>query len=301
MNYFNIEDYTINNCNIKIIRDDIFPFIGGGNKARKALEYESQLKQKGYNAIVTTGGIQSNHNRAMALLAAKNNWKCHIVYHGEKERYLREKGNALFVKNSGATVEFVKENEISTAMDNAMLNFENLGYKPYYVTGGGHDICGGIAICNAVKDLKQYCIENNYSPQYIFLPSGTGSTQSGIIAGLEKYGLGNVTVIGISIARKRERGIQAITNYLKNLTQKLQIANDLTNRIVFIDDYLFGGYELYNSNLESFITTIMKKTGLVFDTTYSGKAFYGMFDIISKFKLNNCIFWHTGGIFNTLT
>lgn len=300
MNYFKIEDYTINGHRLKIIRDDIFPFIGGGNKARKALEYESILKNDGYNAIVTTGGVQSNHNRAMALLAAKNNWECHIVYHGNKERYLREKGNALLVRNSGAEVEFVNENEIAVAMNNAMLKYQIQGYKPYYVTGGGHDICGGLAICNAIKELKQYCVENNYTPEHIFLASGTGSTQSGIIAGLEKYGLSNVKVIGISIARKKERGIYVISKYLSELATSLQINKDLTDKIIFVDDYLFGGYESYNSNLENFISSIMVKTGLVFDTTYSGKALYGMVDMISKYNLNNCIFWHTGGILNTL-
>lgn len=300
MNYFKIEDYTINGHQLKIIRDDIFPFIGGGNKARKALEYESILKKDGYNVIVTTGGVQSNHNRAMALLAAKNNWKCHIVYHGNKERYLREKGNALLVRNSGAEVEFVSENEIAVAMDNAMLKYQIQGYKPYYVTGGGHDICGGIAISNAIKQLKQYCDNNNYLPQYIFLASGTGSTQAGIIAGLERYGLRNVTVIGISIARKKTRGIQVISKYLSELNSHLQINNDLTNKIIFIDDYLFGGYESYNSTLEDFIISITRQTGLVFDTTYSGKALYGTMDLITQNNLKNCIFWHTGGILNTL-
>ena len=52
----------------------------GGNKARKALEYEKLLRSEGYNAIVTCGGIHSNHNRAMALMAMANGWECHLVY-----------------------------------------------------------------------------------------------------------------------------------------------------------------------------------------------------------------------------
>ena len=78
-----------------MVRDDIFPFIGGGSKARKAIAYEQYLKEHEYNAVVTTGGIQSNHNRAIALMAARNGWKCHLVYHGTEERFNSEKGNAL--------------------------------------------------------------------------------------------------------------------------------------------------------------------------------------------------------------
>lgn len=47
------ENYTIEGVTIKIVRDDIFPFVGGGSKARKAVAYEKFLKKGGYNAIVT--------------------------------------------------------------------------------------------------------------------------------------------------------------------------------------------------------------------------------------------------------
>ena len=40
---------------IKVIRDDLYPFVGGGNKARKALYYERYMIEHGLNAIVTTG------------------------------------------------------------------------------------------------------------------------------------------------------------------------------------------------------------------------------------------------------
>ena len=75
------------NVNLHIVRDDVFPFIGGGSKARKAIYYEAFLREQGYNAVVTCGGIQSNHNRAIALMAARNGWKCHLCIQGSEERY----------------------------------------------------------------------------------------------------------------------------------------------------------------------------------------------------------------------
>ena len=90
-----------------IVRDDIFPFIGGGGKARKAVEYEALFREQGYNALVTCGGIQSNHNRAMALMAAKNGWKCHLCIQGTEERFLQEKGNALLDRISGAECKLI--------------------------------------------------------------------------------------------------------------------------------------------------------------------------------------------------
>ena len=67
-----LEKYNVWGHILTILRDDLFPFIGGGSKARKAIAYEAFLKENGYNALVTCGGIQSNHNRAIALMAARN-------------------------------------------------------------------------------------------------------------------------------------------------------------------------------------------------------------------------------------
>ena len=91
--------------------------MGGGNKARKALEYEKLIRSEGYNAIVTCGGIHSNHNRAMALMAMANGWECHLVYHGDKGVFMKGGGNADLVKMTNATYEFVKVDAISNAMD----------------------------------------------------------------------------------------------------------------------------------------------------------------------------------------
>lgn len=296
-----IENLTIENRKIKIIRDDVFPFPGGGNKARKAIEYERYFKENKVNAIVTTGGIQSNHCRAMAILASKNKWKCHLVFHGTKEKFFQEKGNALLVRNTNATCEFVTPSEISQAMDNAMANYKSQGLNPYYVTGGGHDIPGGIAYVKAIKDLKVYSDESNWKPDIIFLASGTGSTQSGILVGLNLIGWQDVKVIGISIAREKVRGASVIKTYTEMLSKKLNISDNWNKKINLIDDFLYGGYEQTIPEMENWLHLIMKDTGILFDSTYSGKALWGMYNLMQSIdQEKNILFWHTGGIMNLL-
>ena len=78
MTFIHIDDYLIDGIPVKMVRDDLFPFIGGGSKARKAIEYEAFLKQGGFNAVVTCGGIQSNHNRAIALMCVFKEKKCDL-------------------------------------------------------------------------------------------------------------------------------------------------------------------------------------------------------------------------------
>ncbi|MBS5980543.1 MAG: pyridoxal-phosphate dependent enzyme [Dysgonomonas mossii] len=285
---------------IRVFRDDLFPFLGGGNKGRKILFIEKDIKQRGCNAVVSTGGVQSNHCRAVAILAAQNHWPCTLILHGDKERLYSESGNARIIKTSGANVIFVNDaSEISECMDNAMNLYSKKNLNPYYIQGGGHTIDGGLAYIDAVRELEQYSISNNWFPEYIFLASGTGSTQAGLLAGVGKYKIPS-KVIGISVAREKHRAEENINNFYTKLCLAFDIKH-LKNDIIVLDDYLCGGYEKYNSELKKLSLDSVRKYGFTLDTTYTGKAFYGMLDYIKQNNINsNILFWHTGGIFNFL-
>lgn len=176
------------------------------------------------------------------------------------------------------------------------------GYNPYYVIGGGHNIPGGVCFVDAIKNLRTQCDKTGYKPDYIFLASGTGSTQAGIVVGLDIVGWSDVKCIGISIARQHERGKQVVTDFANMLASHYGIDKDYTDRIFFNAEYLCGGYEKYTQELEQYLKQAMAQTGIVFDTTYSGKGFYGMMQEIKKLELKNknIIFWHTGGIMNIM-
>lgn len=302
MPFLELSTISFEGIHLHVVRDDIFPFIGGGSKARKAVYYEKYLKEQGYNAVVTCGGIQSNHNRAIALMAARNGWKCHLCIQGEESRFIQEKGNALLDRLSGAECELIHPEDTAIAMDRAMLSLQQSGYRPYYVHGGGHDIPGGVAFVDAVRELKQVCDLENYKPDYIFHASGTGSTQAGLIVGLDQVGWGDVKVIGISVARQYERGKQVITDFANMLADYYGMDARYDDKVFFNTDYLCGGYEKYTPEMKDYLTKAMAMTGLVFDTTYSGKAFFGMMDMIKKNDLQrqNILFWHTGGIMNIM-
>lgn len=302
MDYVILDSILYDNENIMVVRDDIYPFIGGGSKARKALYYEAYIKEHGYNAVVTCGGIQSNHNRAIALMAARNGWKCYLCVQGSEDRFLQEKGNALLDRLSGAECELIHPNDTAESMDRAMMKLASKGYKPYYIHGGGHDLPGGIAFVDAVSSLKDKCDKIGYKPEFIFHASGTGSTQAGILVGLDRVGWSDVNVIGISVARQYERGKQVIVDFTNMLAKYYGMQKQYDDNVNFCTDYLYGGYECYTPLMAAYLSNAMKSTGLIFDTTYSGKAFYGMMDLIKKKHIGhkNILFWHTGGIMNIM-
>jgi len=53
--------------------------------------------------------------------------------------------------------------------------------------------------------------------------------------------------------------------------------------------------------MEKWLDEIMFQTGVYFDTTYSGKALWGMYHILNTVDTyKNVLFWHTGGLMNLL-
>lgn len=294
------------NCNIEILnpallvfRDDLYPFLGGGNKGRKIKYIEKDIIYKKANALVTTGGIQSNHNRATAILAAQNGWKCTLVVHGNEKEFFESNGNSLLMQLSGAEIDFTEPDKIAESMDLAMEKYRKQGDKPYYIYGGGHTMEGGLAYIDAVKELKVALEQVNETIDYVFIASGTGSTQAGILAGLDKEQM-DVEVIGISVGREQQRAEAVVTEFYNELCAHYQIA--CTNRkVTVLDDYLCGGYGKYNDGILKTSLNSVKNFGFTLDRTYTAKAFYGMQDYIKKNNIQGkVLFWHTGGLLNFL-
>lgn len=114
-------------------------------------------------------------------------------------------------------------------------------------------------------------------------------------------GWSDVRLIGISVARQKERGTAVIEEFANMLAKHYGIGKDYTGLIDFNTDYLCGGYENYTSEISEYLDRVMSETGIMLDTTYSGKAFYGMMDYLRKNNIEDeILFWHTGGIMNLM-
>jgi len=267
----------------------------GGNKVRKLMYAGKEISEGGYNAIVTTGGIQSNHCRVTALYCAEKRLKCVLVLHGDKDSFFKQKGNALLMRMSGAGCHFVKPADIGDAMDAAMNDLKESGDKPFYLHGGGHNRFGVQAYIDAIELLEKDC--GDTFPGHIFVASGTGSTQAGLLAGLEKKGKTDTQVHGISVARGKKRGREGVLEALE-----LVGCSVCKDRVLFYDDYLFGGYGKSSDHLTAFINKIAAQTGIIVDPCYTGKALFGMMDLARKYNIaeEGLLFWHTGGILNLM-
>lgn len=284
--------------NLYVKRDDLFPLPGGGSKARKMNYILNKEVRNEYNAIVTTGSNQSNHLRAAALWASMLGWKIICIVHDE-EPYLFE-GNLKIVRLVGAELRFVDKQFVKEAMDIAMDDLREEGYNPFYIWGGGHSVEGAFAYYEAIKELVAQL--KGKGIDYLFVPSGTGTTQAGIEIGVRQF-MPNCKVIGVSVAREKQKGEKAVLESMESLNKFLNNSLKIVGGIGFDDRWIGDGYEGVYPELLEIIGWAAKKEGLILDPTYTGKAFYALCEYVKNKTIQpkaNVLFWHTGGLFNLL-
>ena len=288
----NLGEFMHNSLSIK--RDDFIPYSFGGNKARKAELFFAEIDRFGYDCVVTYGSSHSNHCRIIANMAAMRNMKCCIIGPSEvSDTTFNSRFMALF----GAELIAVPAEQVHDTIENKFKQLREEGENPYFIPGGGHGNIGTEAYVQCYHEIHSYEQEQNTRFDYIFFASGTGTTHSGLVCGqlLEKD---ERDIVGISIARKNPRGREVVLDSIRDYLGKTEIPEEtIQRRTIFIDDYIGCGYGQGN---EAVITTIkdsMIRYGIPLDSTYTGKAFYGMKQYLAAHQIQgkNILFIHTGG------
>lgn len=287
-------EYLNNNLYIK--REDYIPFSFGGNKARKAKLFFDEIDSKGNNCVVTYGSSSSNHCRVISNMAASRGIPCYVISpHESSENTFNSKLMDLY----GAKITIVPVENVHETIEKQLEILKENNYNPYFIAGGGHGNIGTQAYLNCYKEINSYEEKNKILFDYIFFASGTGTTQAGLVCGKLLYN-SKCKIIGISIARKNPYGrtvvIDSIKDYL-NYIDKNFSGNEIENATIFLDDYTFDKYGSKDACIEDLIKEVLLNYGLPLDSTYTGKAFYGMKEYLIKnnIKGKKILFIHTGG------
>lgn len=284
---------TFNNNHFYIKRDDLLPFSFGGNKARKAVLFFQDIEKKGSDCIVTYGSSSSNHCRIIANMAAARNMPCFLISPDEthKKTY-----NSEMMAVFGAQTTYCSVSRVKETIENTMNQLRQEGCNPYFIQGGGHGNLGTEAYVRAYDEIKNFEQNNRIHFDYIFLTSGTGTTQAGLICGklLHKD---QRQIIGISNARKNPYGGQVVLDSINDYM--ISIGRDAVceDEVCFIDDYTGEGYGKANPMIIKTIKKVLINEGIPLDSTYTGKGYYGMKLYIKEKNITdkNILFIHTGG------
>lgn len=289
---------NISDAQIFIKRDDLIPFSFGGNKVRIAQEYYADMDAKGKNCMIGYGNARSNLCRVLANMSYARQGVCHIISPSEDNGSRIETSNSRIVKSCGSIVHLVDKSSVTDAVEAVIAECEEAGFSSYYMYGDkygkGNEAVPVRAYVKVYNEIQQQCNEMGIKFDTIFLATGTGMTQAGLVAGRQLSG-GSERIVGISVARKKEQEIQILLSYVKAYFDSIDV-NMATGDIEVVDNYLCGGYGQYDDNITSTIRNMFLMEGIPLDPTYTGKAFYGMLQTIIKEKITgNVLFIHTGG------
>lgn len=279
-----------------IKRDDLIPVSFGGNKARKAVLFFREIDAGDYDCVVTYGSGSSNHCRVVSNLAAMRKMPCYII---EPQEASKPTFNRKMMELFGAQWITVPVCDVHDTIENKLRQLQAQGKKPYFIPGGGHGNLGTQAYVNCYEEIRAFEKEWQTYFDYIFLASGTGTTQAGLICGQLMYGDAR-KIVGISIARKNPRGGQVVVDSVQSYLDAMRIGmteEEIRRATVFDDSYTEGGYGKESDKIQQEIKQMLLQHGIPLDTTYTGKAYWGMRDYIQRWgiKGKNILFIHTGG------
>ncbi len=287
---------------VYIKRDDQTGLASGGNKTRKLEFLIQEAINLGFDTIITPGAQQSNHCRQTAAACNKAGLECHLLLNGvEPENF---QGNLLLDKILGAHLHFSGEKNKGRcqALENLKQKLINQGKKPYIVPVGGSNLTGALGYVSAVAELKQQMKALNLDFDYIFFASSSGGTQAGLMIGQYLYNLGG-KLMPVMIDKEEEMQVplnQKIFDIIMAFNHQSQHKIDLLiEDIPLIKGYNSSGYGTVTTHEKEAIKVMAHEEGILLDPVYTGRAFYGMWDMLTRHLLpenSRVLFWHTGGL-----
>lgn len=288
--------------NIYIKRDDQTGIEFSGNKIRK-LEYcVGEALDKNCDYLITCGGIQSNHCRATAAVAAKLGLGAYLVLRGEEDT--PAEGNLFFNKMFGAKIKFVTgdeyKNKRAEIMEGIKKELEKKGHKPYIIPEGASNGVGSLGYITAMEEILKQEEEMGIKFDAIVVTVGSGGTYAGLYYG-NRIKDNPATIYGFNITETNEHFKKIVANLLEEISQytgeKIVVTLDDIN---IVDGYVGRGYAKSRPEEIKFLSYLAKLEGIILDPVYTGKAMYGLVEEIKKGTFNeheNILFIHTGGIF----
>jgi len=276
-------------------RDDAIPFGFGGNKVRKLAFVGAQAVADGADALVTTGGIQSNHARVTAAVAATLGMQCVLIANGTRQE--RPTANALLDALLGADVRYVSSREErNAAIDDAVAELEREGRTPFRIPLGASTPLGALGFAHAVGEM----LDQGPAPDVIYHSSSSGGTQAGLLAGCALHGLAT-RVVGVS----PDDPVASIAGRVREVMQGMGSLLGVDGaalagaRPIEVDDAFIGdGYGVPSDASREAQRLAAQSEAIFVDNTYTAKALAGLIAAVRARRIPEdatVLFWHTGG------
>ncbi len=285
-----------------IKRDDVMELAHGGNKTRK-LEYSlAAALESGAKAVVTQGGLQSNHVRQTVSGAARVGLEAHVILSNpvpEMKDELMGSGNFLMDQIMGAHM-YVAEDGRGPVVEQVLADLTAAGKNPYNIPSGASNGVGSMGYVNCARELINQWNAMGISPSHIFHPTGSCGTQAGLLAGFRYFGNTTTKVMGVSVGGPAEPVRNRIRQILNEACEMIGVSSDIVSDddIIVVDEYYGQAYGYPTEAGIEAVKTVASREGVITDPVYTGKAMSAMLDMVKSDKLTNArdvTFLHTGG------
>ena len=277
----------------------------GGNKVRKLEYLVPEALAQGCDTLVSIGGVQSNHTRQVAAVAAHLGLKAVLV----QEKWVDwddpvndRVGNIMLSRLMGAEVRLDPAGfdiGFRDSWNQALDDVRAAGGTPYAIPAGASDHpLGGLGFANWAYEVEQQERELGVFFDTIIVCSVTGSTHAGMIAGFAGQSRPR-RVIGIDASAKLEATRDQVARIARSTAELIGLGRDLRDDEITVLEGWAGDY--YGIPVQSTIdamTLIGRLEGVIIDPVYEGKSMAGLIDLVTSGEIpkdSTVLYAHLGG------
>lgn len=287
-------------------REDCNSGVGlGGNKLRKLEYIVPDALASGADTLVSIGGVQSNHTRMVAAVAAKLGMKCRLVQESwvpHDDAVYDRVGNILLTRLMGADSRIVDDGfdiGIRQSWEDAMQSVRDEGGIPYGIPAGAsvHKY-GCLGYIGFAEEVQAQEAELGFEFDYVVVCVVTGSTQGGMIVGFKAVNRAH-QVIGIDASYKPDQTRNQVTEIVQKTAELVQLGQEFTAEDVHINpDYAYPAYGVPSAETNEAIRLAARTEAMITDPVYEGKSMQGLIDLVRKGffpKGSKVLYAHLGG------
>ena len=277
----------------------------GGNKVRKLEYLVADALATGCDTLVSIGGVQSNHTRQVAAVAARLGLKCVLV----QERWVEwpdavydKVGNILLSRIMGADVRLDPAGfdiGIRKSWEDALASVEAAEGKPYAIPAGASDHpLGGLGFARWADEVADQERELDVVFDTVVTCSVTGSTQAGMIAGFAAQETSRA-VLGIDGSATVAQTWQQIARIARFTAEAIDLGRPLADdEIVLLDEWHAGTYGIPDRKTIDAIRLCARLEGMLTDPVYEGKSLAALVDLVRSGRIapgSRVLYAHLGG------
>jgi 1-aminocyclopropane-1-carboxylate deaminase len=277
----------------------------GGNKTRKLEYLAAEALAQGCDTLVSIGGVQSNHTRQVAAVAAKLGLRCVLVQEHWVEwpdAVYDKVGNILLSRIMGADVRLDPAGfdiGIRPSWEEALASVEDRGGRPYAIPAGASDHpLGGLGFARWAQEVAEQEAELDVFFDTIVTCSVTGSTHAGMIAGFAVQDAER-KVLGIDASATVEQTWGQVARIARQTADAIGLGRELRDdEIVLLDEWHAGTYGIPDGKTIDAIRLCARLEGMLTDPVYEGKSMAALIDLVQSERIpagSRVLYAHLGG------